>query len=143
MKGVSPLVAAVLLIAATMTIAAIIAFWTSGFVRSKLKEQENKTFEMMCHGIEIEFSSNPSLDSHPVGNLSFIVHYKYGTEPVTLTNVLIFYKNLNPPKIESREISVSIDPKDSYKVIVVSNVEENYTSVKVTTNCPGVEASWP
>ena len=41
-KGISPLVATVLLIAVTMTLAGIIAFWGSSFVRTSLPT-ENQT----------------------------------------------------------------------------------------------------
>jgi flagellin-like protein len=40
-KGISPLVAAVLLIATTMSIAGILTYWATGFVRSRLGAIEN------------------------------------------------------------------------------------------------------
>jgi len=39
-KGISPLVATVLLIALTLTIAGIVAMWASSFTQAKLTEAE-------------------------------------------------------------------------------------------------------
>ena len=57
MKGLSPLVAAVILIAATMSIAGILSFWTTGFVKHKLNATESSTEEMRCHNAEFKLYS--------------------------------------------------------------------------------------
>jgi flagellin-like protein len=48
-KGISPLVAAVLLIAVTMTIAGVLAFWASGFVREQTALFSNETVATECN----------------------------------------------------------------------------------------------
>lgn len=55
-KGMSPLIAAVILIAATMSIAAILSFWVSSFMKEKLKETEQLgiTGGARCLGAEFE-----------------------------------------------------------------------------------------
>jgi flagellin-like protein len=52
-KGVSPLVAAVLLIAATMSIAGILAYWTSGFVKTTLPDVNQTQMECKYAGFKI------------------------------------------------------------------------------------------
>lgn len=57
-KGVSPLIAAVLLVAFTMTVAAILATWSSSFVRSKTREAEQEQEEKaMCSGLAMNVES--------------------------------------------------------------------------------------
>ncbi len=48
MKAVSPLVAAVLLIAVTMTIAGMLAYWASSFVRQRTEQFGNTTLTSEC-----------------------------------------------------------------------------------------------
>ncbi len=58
MKGVSPLIAAVLLIALTVTIAVIVTTWTSGFTTSTQAGTENKSKEIVgCSGALLEIES--------------------------------------------------------------------------------------
>jgi flagellin-like protein len=60
-KGLSPLVAAVILIAVTMTIAGILSYWVSTFVR-RLPPPENATENIMCLDAQFRFYSG-SYDS--------------------------------------------------------------------------------
>ena len=47
-KGISPLVGTVLLIAATMTIAGLLAFWASSYVQSQTQYFTNRTQTFYC-----------------------------------------------------------------------------------------------
>ncbi len=55
MKGISPIVAAVLLIAITMTMAAALAYWSQGFVGSRLPS--TNTSAGQCDLAQFEFLS--------------------------------------------------------------------------------------
>ena len=58
MKGVSPLIAAVLLIALTVTIAIIVTTWSSGFTTSSQVGTENKSKEIVgCSGAILEIEA--------------------------------------------------------------------------------------
>lgn len=48
-KGISPLIAAVLLIAVTMTIAGVMATWATSFVREQIRATENQS-QNICLG---------------------------------------------------------------------------------------------
>jgi|FaiFalDrversion3_1042247.scaffolds.fasta_scaffold00303_11 flagellin-like protein len=67
MKGISPLVATVLLIAATMSVAMILSFWASSFVRTSLPSPANET-QKMCQFADFDIyqcnynSTNNTLD---------------------------------------------------------------------------------
>ncbi len=65
-KGISPLVATVLLIAATMSIAMILSFWASSFVTSGLPEQNETQTKCQFSNFEIYQcsynASNSALD---------------------------------------------------------------------------------
>jgi len=60
-KGISPLVASVLLIAATMSIAGILAYWASSFVKTGLPEV-NKT-QQECQFIDFRIATCRYQDS--------------------------------------------------------------------------------
>lgn len=47
-KGISPLIGTVLLIAATMTIAGLLAFWASSYVQSQTQYFTNRTQAFYC-----------------------------------------------------------------------------------------------
>lgn len=48
-KGISPIIGTVLLIAATMTIAGILAFWASSFVQQQTEYYSNETTTTFCN----------------------------------------------------------------------------------------------
>ncbi|MCD6435199.1 MAG: hypothetical protein J7L15_02245 [Clostridiales bacterium] len=62
MKGISPLIAAVLLIAVTMTIAGIMASWASSFVKTQIRTAQNQS-EAMCFGAQIILSNAKIIDN--------------------------------------------------------------------------------
>ncbi len=55
--GISPLVAAVLLIAVTMTIAGLLAYWATSFVRTSLPETNRTEAECRLADFSIYFCS--------------------------------------------------------------------------------------
>lgn len=129
-KGISPLVAAVILIAATMSIAGILSFWASGFVKTRLGEAGNVTVESSCLGAEFKLHSG----SYDNETLTLIVD---NIRPVDLVleSLYLFYpdkpmipKSLNNTILKGNEI----------KQIQITDVDTNFTSAKIKTNCPEV-----
>lgn len=133
-KGVSPLVASVLLIAATMSIAGILAFWASNFARSQTASFENQTIATECNFATFEFytcsydSSNSkillSLNNNGQVNLKNLVAYvQYGDGslvPINITDPL---------------------PQNSLKQFYLSNISSNYTNIIIKTNCVNLQRS--
>jgi flagellin-like protein len=89
-KGISPLVASVLLIAATMSIAGILAYWASSFVSKQTETFENQTVTSECNYADFKIYSCSYNSSSR--RLTMILE---NTRDVTLKNlnVFIFYSN--------------------------------------------------
>ncbi|MFB6088509.1 MAG: archaellin/type IV pilin N-terminal domain-containing protein, partial [Candidatus Aenigmatarchaeota archaeon] len=92
-KGVSPLIAAVLLVAFTMTVAAILATWSSSFVRTKTKEAEQEQeVTAFCSRLDLNVeSAKYNSDSEEITALV------WNTGDVNLTNieVNVYYSSTN------------------------------------------------
>ena len=131
-KGISPLVAA-------MTIAGILAYWASSFVKTTLESKENKTSEILCSGVELEMYGSPDIvnvtPDGSVQNVTFLLHILNTKKLSGITAVIIY-----PNKVEKKDISRDLTAP--YDMVTVPNVDSGYTEIKITTSCPNVEVSW-
>jgi len=128
-KGLSPLIAAVILIAATMTIAGVIAFWTTGFVRTRLTEAETITGGTECFGAEFELHSG----SYDGSTLRLILDNKKSVD-LYLTNIFLIYPdNTVVPKNVSETLK-----GNEIKTTIVPNVADGFLTGEVKTHCPDV-----
>lgn len=94
MKGISPLVASVLLIAITMSVAGILAFWVSSFTTQTLPKY-NRTEECRFSNFEIYHCS---LDKS-TGTITFILRNIGQYEIPDLTAFIILKNNTVTPTI--------------------------------------------
>jgi len=129
-KGISPLVATVLLIAITMTLAGIVAFWGSSFFRTSLPTENQTQALQACSGGSIKLISS-SYDSNT--QTFTITIYNDGTQRLVINNITFIYAD----RAESKEINSEISPG---QVIVrsINNVIGDYTSFIISTNCPNI-----
>lgn len=133
-KGLSPLIAAVVLIAATMSIAGILSFWATGFVRKKLTESQNISEETGCMGANFKLR----LAKYDNGELTIVVDNTRDVD-LKLQNVYIFYPNgmktktLDPPVLLKG---------NEMKQFHVDEVDPGFESVTIKTNCPEVSLSF-
>jgi flagellin-like protein len=129
-KGISPLVATVLLIAITMTLAGIVAFWGSSFVRTGLPTENQTQILQACSGGSIKLISSSYDSNTQTFSLTF---YNDGTQRLLITNITFIYSD----RAESKEINSEISPG---QVVVrsINNVTGNYTSFIISTNCPNI-----
>lgn len=133
MKGISPIVAAVLLIAITMTIAGVLAYWSSTFVSTSLPT-ENATlsqcrvaqFEFLnckynATGQTITFSLN-NVRTIDLGNLTAFVEYANGTvsSPMPLNQAL---------------------PGNTIRSYFLSGVSSDFSNLLIKTICPDLSRS--
>ena len=135
-KGLSPLVATVLLIAVTMTIAGIIAYWASTFTRSGLPS-ENKTASLQsCTGADftIYYQSYNSTTERLV-----LVLQNTGPTDLTITNITFLYPD---GALDSKTISSSLS-QGSLKSFIITNITSGYKSYTVFTQCPNVYRRYP
>ena len=127
MKGISPLVAAVLLIAVTMTIAGILAYWASSFVRSSLPAINNTDTE--CAGSNF----NVYLASYNSTTKNFTVMLENtGKYNIKISSIDFFY----PDKIENHNISEILPVSGAVNRFVVGDVTANYEKYRVVSSCP-------
>ncbi|MFP4151098.1 MAG: archaellin/type IV pilin N-terminal domain-containing protein [Candidatus Aenigmatarchaeota archaeon] len=82
-KGISPLVAAVILIAIVMTIAAVLSGFLTDFVDERVYETEEETGTLVdCTGISLEIREDSVNVDDDEGEVSFILYYQDGDEPL-------------------------------------------------------------
>jgi flagellin-like protein len=129
-KGISPVIATVLLIAVTMTIAGLMSVWATGFVNQKMDEVKNQT--------TISCSGSISVDAMVIGGKGYaIVTVDTSTAPLTSWTGYIFYDD--PSKNENAGLT------NASVTLTTGNVNTfNFTNssstprrLKVTAgNCP-------
>ncbi|MDI6798502.1 MAG: hypothetical protein QMD12_00685 [Candidatus Aenigmarchaeota archaeon] len=129
-KGVSPLVAAVLLIAATMAIATVLTYWASTFVKVSLPPTENVTTECLFADFDIYSCSKVNSTDH--ANISLILYNRYNAELRNLT--LFAFRGVN---VSSYPLPDNL-PGNTYKGYTVTNATWPYDKIAITTHCPTV-----
>jgi flagellin-like protein len=118
MKGISPLVAAVLLIGVTMTIAAALAFWVSGFMGERTKAFEKRTAQYeKCIGANFNIYS--SLYNATSKTLTILLENRADIR-LNITQINIMLKN---GTIDVRELEESLPRAGGWLPIKIDNVE--------------------
>lgn len=133
MKGISPIVAAVLLIAITMTIAGVLAYWSSTFVSTSLPTENTTTSQ--CRLAQFEFRTcryNSTSQS-----LVFSLENVRGVE---LSNLTAFVEYSNGTVISGVSLNKSL-PSSTINSYSVSGVASDFSNLIVKTNCPELSRS--
>ncbi len=132
MKGISPIVATVLLIAVTMTVAGVLAYWSSSFVTTGLPSENITTSE--CRLAQFEFlncvyNSTGSYVIFSVNNvrskdlnLTAFLQYNNGT----VGNGVVLNTTLSGSSIRS---------------YALNGVSSDFSTLLVKTNCPELSRS--
>ncbi|MEM5793628.1 MAG: hypothetical protein QXS48_04890 [Candidatus Aenigmatarchaeota archaeon] len=138
-KGLSPLVAAVLLIAATMGIATILTYWATRFIQSSLPEVANQSYSP-CLYADFQIYSCSYTNSTPTkGNITLILKNAMDVELRNLT-ATVFYG----PTIKNYPLKPdNILPKNIYKGFTIEDVDLPFDKLVITTHCPYVEEESP
>lgn len=130
MKGISPIVAAVLLIAITMTIAGVLAYWSSTFVSTTLPTENTTTSQCRVAQFEffnckynstsqtIAFSLN-NVAIVDLGNMTAFVEYSNGT----ISNAISLNQSL---------------PSNTIKGFSVSGISSDFSNILIKSSCPGL-----
>jgi len=125
-KGISPLIAAVLLIVITMVISAIIAFWASSFVRSSLDTVQS-SFNCPLSDFEIYSSSY----DNSTEELRLLLR-NTGGFPLNVTVVDFIYSN---DQIQTSTINLAL-PTTGIHTFTLSNIQDGFSRYIIATNCP-------
>jgi len=131
-KGLSPIVAAVILIAATMSIAGILTFWTTGFVSRKLNESSSVTDETSCLGAE--FKLHPS-SNYNNGTL-FLRLDNRRTVDLKLETLYLFYSDNRMDTVPLN--SFLLKGNEIKELPLIVDVAPELVNGKIKTNCPTV-----
>ena len=134
MKGISPLVASVLLIAITMTIAGMLAWWASSFVKERTAAWENQTAGGECDLADFEvYRCSYDPDNQKI---NMMLNNRRNIELMNLI-VYVIYQNTSTFEYPLNE---SLSPL-ALKSYSVSPVSSDYSTIMVKTHCPNVYAS--
>lgn len=131
MKGISPLVATVLLIAVTMTIAGVLAVFAQNLVGENLRRASSQPISTECQFGNF-FVDACSYDSS-AGRMNFILN-NVGT--VTLTNITAFVIYPNNT-LNFTEVNGTL-PSGSLRSFQVSGIASGFNKVQFRTQCPSV-----
>jgi len=132
-KGISPLVAAVILIAATMSIAGILSFWTTGFVRTKLGVAENETEEIRCLNAEFKLYSW-SLNNSTL----YLVLENTRTYDLTLKELYLF----GATNMLEQTIPLNEELEGNSLKAISKQVAVSFTRAVIKTDCPEVSVEF-
>ena len=131
MKGLSPLIAAVILIAVTMGIAGVLALWATGFMKSKLSESENVTVQTSC--LAAEFTLRYGKYDKEKRSLYLVLDNTKNVD-LQITNLYLIYPN---NRLESKTINKTLKGGEML-AINIDDVDVNFTKGTIKTNCPEV-----
>lgn len=138
-KGISPLIAAVLLIAFTMAVASIFAQWAPQIMQQAQGDTSDRADQIQqCSDRVIEVSSTDNGDTVNIQQTG-------GTEGIGNLTATFYYESGNAQQT-STDASSDIDTDDSRGVTTLNNPDTSKTVTEVQvqpTDCQGAPAaSW-
>lgn len=131
-KGISPLVAAVLLIAITLTIAGLLAYWASGFVKSGLPETNASQEMLKCAGAN--FKIYHRLYNSTTNKLTLIL-INTGDAELAITGVDFIWEN---GTLKSHSLNQSLPTGGTLHSYEVTGIGSGFQKFRIGTNCPDV-----
>ncbi len=135
MKGISPLVASVILIAATMSIAAFLSYWAGNFVQRGLTETGNTTQESQC--LSSQFRVYSGKYNNATKSLVVILENQRLAD-ISLSNIYLFY----PDGILKSVNITGVIAGNELKTFNVSGVDPGFTQGEIRSTCPQTATSF-
>ena len=130
-KGLSPLIAAVFLIAATMTVAAVLAYWASDLIRPSFSGT-NQT-QAMCQSSD--FTIYQCAYDKSTGEIDMLL---YNTKSNSVGNLQAFVFDAEGNSGSAIPVNGTIAPA-LFLHFSIPNVAENFTKVVVSSGtCPNL-----
>jgi len=131
-KGISPLVATVLLIAITMTLAGILAFWGSSFVRTGLPTEQETQQMRKCQAAYGSLKIDFQLYNDTAKTL-YLAIYNTGPVSLNLTNITFYYSTTTNTKVINK-----VSNPGTLVDVNLDNIDPGYLKFTILTECPGV-----
>lgn len=129
MKAVSPLVAAVLLIAVTMTVAGVLAYWASSFVRKRTELWENQTITSECQFAD--FKIYQCRYNSSASKINLLLENIRDVELKDLKVYLLYPDGTISPAIPLNT-SLAAGSVQSY---YISGITQNFNKIIIKTHC--------
>jgi len=135
-KGISPLIAAVILIAATMSIAGILSYWASSFAQEKLEESENTTAEEQtkCIGAKFKFYADGSYNNNT--NIMKVILENQRSYDLNLKDLYLFYPDNEIKTVALNGILLEKNVLKQFNFTVTTG--DNFNKGQIRTQCPEV-----
>jgi len=140
LKGISPLIATVLLIAFTMAIAGIMATWATSFVQAKITEVENQS-QAVCAGANLR-ASDAVLDS--TTRLGTVIVENLGTVPLTNFKGYVYYEDATKNHDAGlSNSSIVLETGDAFTFTWQANYDNPQRLRIAAGNCPNAVMTIP
>lgn len=138
-KGISPLIAAVLLVAFTMTVAAILATWSSSFVKTRTQSAEQKQREIAyCEDINMEVES--AKYDPGAGEITALA-WNIGDTNLTDFQINVYYSEINVTSKTPSNSNKTTAPGD-FVTLKVSNIDKTPKKIGILSmkdKCPEIQ----
>jgi len=129
-KGISPLIAEVLLIGFTVTVASIVILWVTGFTRTSTKTISSQAeTQLACTYGGIDFYGTVTYNSTSQTLFGYLKNT--GNVPLGNINFQIVYDN---GTIDSRFLDVALIPTNITS-FYFTDISSNIDLIHVSTNC--------
>ncbi len=115
-KGVSPVIATILLVALVIIIALIVFFWMKGFTKEAITKSGGTNIELVCDDVQIDadYSNGmltiSNLGNVPIYNFNIKSEFAGGHETNDLETINSDFNGLSQGGIFSGEISLTEEP---------------------------------
>ncbi|NPA38570.1 MAG: hypothetical protein GXN99_02120 [Candidatus Nanohaloarchaeota archaeon] len=151
-KGLSPLVAAVLLIAFTMTVAALLTVWIKGFTDEQKAKAEESSRRMECSYINIEmrpeFSRfNLTYEGNTALFEAYVINNGLSDADITHVQIVDRYGKSTPPHPLEKIVTLKKDENKyiDLNITVLADElglveEEDLDKVILLTSCSGISS---
>ncbi|MCK5043050.1 MAG: type IV pilin [Candidatus Aenigmarchaeota archaeon] len=147
-KAVSPLIAAVLLIAFTMAIAALLTAWVTQFTKQQQDESEQYQEKIECAGSNfiVNKDFNLWINVFDKGNLSTRLE-NIGFNPIRIKNIQVWYDNQNLPEylnfsnieiVEDDDLQINIDLYETESGSMSAGTVGGVKKLQFLSTCDGV-----
>jgi flagellin-like protein len=129
MKGVSPLIATILLIAFTIAVAGILSVWLTSFARTQSQAiGDRSSYELICSYGGVSLSGMSYSGGWLTGKIE-----NTRTIPLGNLSIQIIYTNFTSQKVN---IFADLSPREEYPFNI--SASSNYETIRVITNCSSV-----
>ena len=131
-KGISPLVAAVLLIAATMSIAGILAYWASSFMKTQTAQFGNQTITGECQYADFQIMKNGCTYNSTNKTVALLLE----NNREVLLKDLVVYINFGNGSVVPVSLNDTL-PKGAIRSFSLQGID-SFTKIIVKTQCPEI-----